>query len=666
MKYRREIDGLRALAVIPVILFHAGVPAFKGGFVGVDVFFVISGYLITSVIIAEKEAGTFSLVNFYERRMRRILPALFLMMAVCIPFAWRWLLPAEMREFSESITTVSLFVSNIFFLHRVGYFDTSVELKPLIHTWSLAVEEQFYVLFPLFLMWAWKWGKKRIIAILAVLAVISLAGAQWGAYYRPEATFYLLPSRAWELIIGAFIAFYFSGHPDGVSCNRLVRQCAGLTGLALILYAAVSFDKGTPFPSLYGLVPTFGAALIIIFSSPDTWAGKLLGSRPFVAIGLISYSAYLWHQPIFAFARYRCLTEPGLPMMLALSCGSLVLAYFSWRFVEQPFRRKGLISRTRIFKFVIIASAVFITFGTAGLSYNGFQFRFGKNSAMAQDFSPNKLETYCRGGHHYHRNKWYIKPCIIGDKNTKSAPSVAIFGDSHAQALLPAFDALGKKYHEAVVFMGFGGCPPLLGADVMKGNFDIGACDELSRKQYAYVKKNNIKKVFLVARWSLYTDGEYDTRMTKFFLVSKNNRTLSETGSRKVFIRTLEATVRAYKKLGAQVFVVLQIPQQSANPKYLYARIQANGITGTREAAEEVRKFSIPLDKNLGLQSFERAEFKKLTDKKMIKVVDLDSFFCKASICLMGNKSESYYLDRNHLNTNGAMRVMSGLERYFK
>jgi peptidoglycan/LPS O-acetylase OafA/YrhL len=234
MIYRKEIDGLRALAVLPVILFHAGFELFSGGFIGVDVFFVISGYLITTIILAELEQGKFSLINFYERRARRILPALFLVMFVCIPFAWFWLLPSDMKDFSQSLVAVSFFASNILFWRESGYFDAAAELKPLLHTWSLAVEEQYYVLFPLFLMLFWKLGKRWILLTLGLAFLASLALAQWAAYAKPSAAFYLLPTRGWELLIGAFTAFYLS-QPKRKEFGKTAGEVGGCLGLALIL-----------------------------------------------------------------------------------------------------------------------------------------------------------------------------------------------------------------------------------------------------------------------------------------------------------------------------------------------------------------------------------------------------------------------------------------------
>ena len=195
MKYRSEIDGLRALAVLPVIFFHAGFELFSGGFVGVDVFLVISGYLITTIIISEMSEGKFSILKFYERRARRILPALFFVMLVSLPFAWLWLTPKDLKDFGQSLIATSTFSSNILFWLESGYFDTATELKPLLHTWSLAVEEQYYILFPIFLLITWRLGLKWILSILAIILVISLGAAHWGAYNKPNAAFYLLPTR---------------------------------------------------------------------------------------------------------------------------------------------------------------------------------------------------------------------------------------------------------------------------------------------------------------------------------------------------------------------------------------------------------------------------------------------------------------------------------------
>ncbi len=370
MKYRAEIDGLRAVAVVPVLLFHAGIPVFGGGFVGVDVFFVISGYLITSIILADLFAGQFSLLNFYERRARRILPALFVVMLASIPFAWAWLLPANMKDFAQSVAAVTTFSSNILFWRESGYFATLAELKPLLHTWSLAVEEQYYVFFPLVLMLAW-WMKLRqawLVGLLVVGLLISLVAAEWGSTNAPGPTFYLLPTRGWELLAGALAAFYLHGRAD-----RPSNQGLSLLGLALITVAVFAYDKHTPFPGLYAVPPVLGSVLIVLFAGPGTLVQKLLGQRIFVGIGLISYSLYLWHQPLFAFARHRLLDPPPQALMLGLIVVATVLAYLTWRFVEAPFRSRSRVSRRALVTSGCVAAAGFLAFGVAGHWSDGWK-----------------------------------------------------------------------------------------------------------------------------------------------------------------------------------------------------------------------------------------------------------------------------------------------------
>ena len=303
MRYRPEIDGLRAIAVISVILFHAGFETFSGGLIGVDVFFVISGYLITSIMLSEMDEGKFNLINFYVRRMRRILPALFFIMALCIPFAWMWLIPNDMKDFSQSLIAVPTFSSNILFWKEIGYFQTAAQFKPLLHTWSLAVEEQYYILFPLFLMLAWQFGKRWILTTLIVVALLSLGVAHWAAYNKPVAAFYLLPTRGWEILLGVFVAFYFNRHKS-VHFKQITHQVLSAVGFTLILFSIFAYSEQTPFPSLFTLVPTIGAVLVILFAHKNTFVHRLLSHSLMVGIGLASYSAYLWHQPLLAYARF--------------------------------------------------------------------------------------------------------------------------------------------------------------------------------------------------------------------------------------------------------------------------------------------------------------------------------------------------------------------------
>jgi peptidoglycan/LPS O-acetylase OafA/YrhL len=466
MRYRREIDGLRALAVLPVILFHAGFEPFGGGFVGVDVFFVISGFLITSIILEERAAGTFSLVAFYERRARRILPALFLVMAVSCVLAWMWLTPFHAREFGQSLVAVSFYGSNLLFWKKSGYFDTVAELKPLLHTWSLAVEEQFYLLFPLLVLALWRFGRRPMLAAFALLAAGSFALAQWGTFERPSTTFFLLPTRAWELLIGSFLAFAAVDGRVPRPPKPLAEALAAL-GVGLIAVAVLAFDKRTPFPGAYALVPTLGAALVILFATADTRVGRLLGHRLLVGIGLVSYSAYLWHQPLFAFARHRSVYEPEPITFAALAVLTLVLAALTWRYVEQPFRARGRVVRRQVFSFAAAGTTAFVALGIAAFATNGFQDRFRDFDPSAEAITMPMIDNgWCFYSVDSIRSLAIGRAglgCHVGDRSAQRTG--LLFGDSFAGHYEPFWDVVGSRLGVKVNAVTTNWCHPSAGED---------------------------------------------------------------------------------------------------------------------------------------------------------------------------------------------------------
>jgi len=358
LKYRAEIDGLRALAVVPVILFHAGFESFSGGFVGVDIFFVISGYLITTILIEDIEKKRFSLVNFYERRARRILPALAVVSLFSIICAWVLLNPIELNKFGFSLLGVATFTSNIVFWRSEGYFTDSAELNPLLHTWSLAVEEQYYVLFPIFMFFAWRFGKSKVFWMIVLFSLLSLALSEWGWRNKPTANFYLAPTRAWELFAGSIAAF--SVQKRGVKVNNYFS----ILGLIAIIFSIFAYDESTPFPSVYALVPVLGVVLLILYGAKETYAAQILGSRAFVSIGLISYSAYLWHQPVLVYTRITIGNiELGLGLALLLILVTFILAYLSWRYVENPFRKREIFSPKSVFSLSAVSLIFLLSFG---------------------------------------------------------------------------------------------------------------------------------------------------------------------------------------------------------------------------------------------------------------------------------------------------------------
>lgn len=469
MRYRAEIDGLRAVAVVPVILFHAGFAGFSGGYVGVDVFFVISGYLITSIILSEQREGRFTLSGFYERRARRILPALFAVMAVSTLVALALLMPADIKEFTLSLAAVATFSSNFLFWQQSDYFATAAELQPMLHTWSLAVEEQYYILFPLFMLLAWRFGLRAITGLLVAAALVSLAAAQWGAFNSPFANFYLLPTRGWEILLGALAAIHLRDDPPP-ALNGTARQILSLAGLAMIAVAIVLFDRKTPFPSLYALLPTAGTLLLILFCVPGTLVWRLLSHRTLVFVGLISYSAYLWHQPLFAFARHYRSADPTAPQMAFLCLAVLPLAWLSWRFVERPFRQRGRIGRRALVASMSLCAAGFIAFGLIGHQRDGFErWFYDYRLSTAQHATYDLIRAHT--DYDFYRSMVDDGACRFWRKQVdarfeerfagcaeRHGAAIVVLGDSHAMNL---FNIVAKtELSPFVVGVAQGGCRP--------------------------------------------------------------------------------------------------------------------------------------------------------------------------------------------------------------
>lgn len=490
MKYRAEIDGLRALAVIPVILFHAGFGLFSGGFVGVDIFFVISGYLITTILIEDIENNRFNIIDFYERRARRILPALFFVMLVSIPFAWLWMLPNQMKDFSQSIFAVSFFLSNFLFWRQGSYFDNDTEEKPLLHTWSLAVEEQYYLLFPVFLFLAWRFGRNQVFWIIVVMATVSLIISEWGWRNKPSANFYFSPTRAWELFAGSISAFIVQ--KKGVQKNNMLS----LLGFAAIIFSIFTYNTTTPFPSVYTLIPVLGVVMIIIYANHNTLITKLLRAKILVGIGLISYSAYLWHQPLLAFARIIKM-ESSIELIVILLAASFILAFFSWKFVEQPFRDKKIIKRPLIFSFSIVGILIFSLFGLIGHLKSG---DFGRWSPEVLNFFKLKDDS--------NKYVWNKKSLLRNAKFDNKKWKVLIVGDSNSADLLNSL--LTLEGSEKISFSSLtihAGCGPIFLEYEKYSNFieesKLAACRTadylLSQKSLKLLEQADV--VIFAASW---------------------------------------------------------------------------------------------------------------------------------------------------------------------
>ncbi|MBL1418937.1 MAG: acyltransferase [Alphaproteobacteria bacterium] len=642
--YRKEIDGLRTVAVLPVILYHAGLSWFSGGYVGVDVFFVISGYLITTIIYREIHNGEFSIINFYERRIRRIFPALFFILLLTIIFAWQWMTPLQFKRFSQSIISVNFMSSNIYFWQKAGYFASSSELRPLLHTWSLAIEEQFYLFFPLLLLLLKKIQHKALIIILALLTISSLLWADYISLVRPVEGFYLLPARAWELLFGSLLAISIHYWQ---AINHKIANILSIIGLVLIAYAIINFDQNVPFPSFWTLIPVGGTFLVIAFANPENLVGKLLGLRPMVTIGLISYSAYLWHWPIFSFARIRMFEPPSELIFIILAIVSLVFAYLSWKFIEQPFRNKQNFSRQKIFTIAFLMSCFFIAFGIVGHLTRGLPARLNPDAIAAAKYTDTGGARKNRACDAYTDPK---NAC-----SSSSDPSVILLGDSHANAISEQFTNALSQYELGLQDITHNGCPPIIGI-YNPNNINNPNCSEGIKKVYNYIVGNpQIKTIVLVSRWvSTYENTPFDNQeggVESRTMQEKHQRlTHQEAEDRYNLIGNLtNKIVNNLIENGKRVILVYPIPEVGwMVPEYLTKRrIHGMNKTGlsTSHAVFKAR------NKNVYKQ------LDRIQQHDNLLIIKPEILFCNNDIadrCIATKANLPLYADDDHLNHLGA------------
>lgn len=647
MKYRPEIDGLRTLAVIPVILFHGGYSGFDGGFVGVDVFFVISGFLITGILAEDLAQGRFSLITFYERRARRILPALFLMIIACIPFAWAWFAPRDLVDFSQSVLSTITFWSNILFWRESGYFATEAELKPLLHTWSLSVEEQFYMLYPLLVWSLWRFGQRHVSVVLVVVLLTSLGLAEWGITIDPSAAFYLLPTRAWELMIGALAAL--AVRQGWTHFPRGVEEVLGITGLILIAFAVLMFDGSTPFPGLFALIPTMGALFVLFPARNLTIAHRLLSFPPMVGVGLISYSAYLWHQPLFAFVNYRSFGEPRALVMPGLIFLTFVLAYLSWRFVETPLRSRAAVSPTTMFCGSIAVGAVLCVLGALGWAYNGFPSRINLPQGIEASIARSERLAECFDITGLHEvDNW---TCTLG--NPDRPPSFLVFGDSHGLSLLDAFDSAARQTGVSGEFSGASGCTPFLGVYALRNDQKSKNCHVANSRLLQYANDLQVAHVILVARWTYYTDAGYTGSDRLSYIARSPNGPRNRAESRAAFEHGLVTTLQAYKEAGIGLTLITQVPQQVTDPMLAYAQ----AYRSSSDPANTIFMLSVTRQQHRELQGFVEDLF-ELYDAS---VLDFTDILCEDGFCPIGTSDTSYYFDNDHLSLAGADRLLPAI-----
>lgn len=650
LRYRADIDGLRSLAILPVLLFHVGLSIFPGGFVGVDVFFVISGFLITSIIAGDIRGKTFSIIEFYERRIRRIFPPLFVMFFVVTIIATLLFMPLDYRIFGRSLVSASLFGSNFMFWKEGGYFDTAAELKPLLHTWSLAIEEQFYMVFPLLLYFLQKKIKIWRVIIIAIF-LVSGCSASIMAYLNHNAAFYLPVFRIWELMMGSLLAL---GFVPTFGKNNAWREIATAVGVMLILGTSIVFTSATPFPGFFALFPCLGAALII-HAGPSTKASGLLASRPLVAIGKISYSLYLWHWPVIVFTKYWLMRELTLTEKFLVIIASFLLATLSYIFIETPFRRRVIgATRHSLFMQGSVATVLFAIIGLSGYLTSGMPNRLPANiraiALASRDTNP--LSPNCDGKSAAQVDAGEV--CHIGDPD--QPPTFAIIGDSFGDAFVPALDAAGAAHKTSGLMLTASGCMPLLNLVDENNKYDFHCRNFVMSSLKLIAKEKSITKVFLVGRWTSAAEGSrFGAEITPdWFISDKQSTEVGYAENRKVFKRTLSDTINALQ--GKQIYVVAYIPEQHANvPREmaLCQYINRPCPAGVSRAVFEKR------------QSFVRSVFSEIQKENKIQVLDIGERLCSAAACAIMHGNVPLYSDDNHLSRTGVLAVKEILDPAF-
>ena len=641
LAYRPEIDGLRAIAVSAVIFYHAQITIFddqlfKGGFIGVDIFFVISGYLITSIILKELvTTGAFSFKHFYQKRIRRIIPALLFVMLISLPFAWMYLLPSSFIDFSKSILYSVGFSSNFYF-HYSGqiYGADSGLLKPFLHTWSLSVEEQFYILFPIILLVTFKYFRKYLIHILILGFSISLGLADWGSRYYPSLNFYVLPTRAWELLAGSILA-YFEINNGYRSKNKILNLILPTVGLLLVVHSILFFNDQTLHPSFNTLFPIIGVCLILWFSNKKDIITKILSTKLFVGIGLISYSLYLWHYPIFAFAKIqnRNIFEKNIFIYILFS---LVLSIISFYIIERPFRN-SIYRFKKQFIIISIITIAIIAFTSTIIKFNGFIERGASIERIDERLKVLKILSENFDGRKKYKNifnkchkRFDIKSddfCKFG--NFEDNKNLYLVGDSHAATLL------------------------------------FGLREKLNKKQYNLIsmtrpgrilKINTISNEIAYQKERLNKLNEIENSIIVLFSWYNHNSTKDRFKKNKYFEFDLE--VKSYSKFfenlienNNQIFFIKPNPV-ILNPLWNYG----NGTTHNELKRFNLDDFKEPKFKYLeSLKQF-NAFIKKLDNPK-INLIDLENIFCDEKWCYSIKRGNILIVDNDHPSLKGAEMI---------
>jgi peptidoglycan/LPS O-acetylase OafA/YrhL len=654
MKYRADIDGLRSIAIIPVVLYHAGISLFSGGFVGVDVFFVISGYLITSIILNDIEKDKFTITQFYFRRIKRIFPALYFFFAVTTAVCFLIYMPADFLAYGKSLVGSVFFVSNIVFWRESGYFDTASELKPLLHTWSLSVEEQFYIFYPVMLLLLAKYFRKRYTGAVLVVFLSSLFLSLWATPKMAAASFFLLPTRAWELMLGALVALGFFPKTE----NGRLLNLLSAAGIFMIILSIFVYSHETAFPGYAALLPCIGTALIIysgISSNLRPLVNRFLSLKPFVVIGLVSYSWYLWHWVVFAFRNYydAVTVDSFIKSNSFLIALSLAIAFLSYFIIEKPFREVKWEKRKAVFVYAVLIMAVFGALGSVIYRGKGMPQRFSESiasiNAAVSDSIPESSFNIQKGIDYTDEKSFFI----LGDKN--SQPSFVLWGDSHAWAVAPGLDSIAAKAGISGYLFANSSSIPALNLVNRKSAED--RIEFLEKTLDIILSSENIKTVILSARWDAYINSS--------LLAQKNENgkiTPIENSRRFESVRTALIEITELLQFeGKRVVFFSGVPHGRELIPVTVAKSEV--VAQTFPGISKSDGISVELGYFLKSQEDVFRIFNELKTKFNPDFVYLFNPLCDKEICRFASPDGTpFFFDDDHLSTFGAKYICRELE----
>lgn len=648
MKFRKDINGLRAFAVIAVVLFHFNASWMPGGFAGVDVFFVISGFLMTGIIFKGLENNNFSVLNFYVARANRIIPALAALCLALIVFGWFYLTPLEYKALGKHAASSVGFLSNVTYWREAGYFDAASHEKWLLHTWSLSVEWQFYIIYPLVLLALKRIFSLKILKSLIIVAtVIGFIFSVYATYKWPSASYYLFPMRAWEMMLGG-VAFLYP-----LKLHEGNKKLVEALGLVLILGSYIFITGDDPWPGYLALFPVLGTFLVIQAQRNES---IITGNIIFQKLGAWSYSIYLWHWPFVVAIYTFSLPDKYIYIGMALS---VLLGYLSYKYIERikfPRSFPKLLDYLKC-KPIYIACLVGILGSILFLKSDQLsEVRFSsQQNAVFKTMYTKQYECFNKPYQHEIDTKF----CTLTSGNKK----LLAFGDSHSNALLPVIEdiALDKKLE--LSYTGYNGCIPLINTNLYRSDQEEKSCAELNNKVHKSIMSGSFDYVILASRWTYYTDGDYNHSKIQY-IFDDLNKEISHENSIRVFKSSIKRTFEDYSKSNADIFIMLQVPMQKKMPERIYL-LSSSKVN-----------FNNKLLEHNSISKLEHIKFQKLTNDIIkeaaqqydnITVIDPTSTMCIDDKCLIGNNIYSYYSDDDHLSTKGSFTLKNLLtEKIFE